>query len=144
MSTETGSAGVKRRDFLKVVGATGAATAVVGCTSEKVGKLIPYVVNPDQTVPGVSNYYATVCRECGGPCGVIAEVREGRAVKLEGNPNHPANRGALSARCQAALQGLYNPDRWRAPMVREGGQLRPKTWAEALGVLSQRLGQIRG
>src|SRR5919199_497285 len=97
MSTETGSSGVKRRDFLKVVGATGAATAVVGCTSEQVGKLIPYVVSPDDTVPGVSNYFATVCRECGGPCGVLAEVRDGRVIKLEGNPNHPGNRGAFSA-----------------------------------------------
>src|SRR5437764_335312 len=72
MSSESG---VKRRDFLKIVGATGAATAVVGCTSEKVGRLIPYVVSPDQTVPGVSNYYAPVCRECGGPCAVLAANR---------------------------------------------------------------------
>ena len=99
MSNETKTPGVKRRDFLKVLGATGAASTLVGCTSENVGKLIPYVVSPDNTVPGVSNYYATVCRECGGPCGVLAEVRDGRVIKLEGNPNHPGNRGALSARC---------------------------------------------
>src|ERR671933_256431 len=140
MSTETESAGVKRRDFLKVVGATGAATAVVGCTSEKVGKLIPYVVNPDQTVPGVSNYYATVCRECGGPCGVIAEVRDGRTIKLEGNPNHPGNRGALMARCQAAVQGLYNPDRYRAPMIRQSnGTFAATTWDKALALLVPKL-----
>jgi molybdopterin-containing oxidoreductase family iron-sulfur binding subunit len=145
MSTETGSPGVKRRDFLKVVGAAGAATTVVGCTSEQVGKLIPYVVSPDQTVPGVSNYYATVCRECGGPCGVIAEVRDGRAIKLEGNPNHPANRGALGARCQSALQGLYNPDRYRTPMMRQaaGGPLVATTWDRALATLAQWLGEAR-
>ena len=51
MSTETGT-GVKRRDFLKILGATGATTAVVGCSSEKVGKLIPYVASPDNTVAG--------------------------------------------------------------------------------------------
>ena len=95
MSTETGSAGVKRRDFLKVLGATGAATSLVGCTSENVGRLIPYVVNPDNTVPQVSNYYATICREGLEPVGVLAEVRDGRVIKLEGNPQHPANRGAL-------------------------------------------------
>src|SRR5919199_4758293 len=139
MSTETGSSGVKRRDFLKVVGATGAATAVVGCTSERVGKLIPYVVSPDQTVPGVSNYYATVCRECGGPCGVLAEVRDGRVIKLEGNPNHPGNRGALTARCQSAVQGLYNPDRYRAPMIRQGGRLVATTWDKALAALAPKL-----
>ena len=63
MSTETGS-GVRRREFLKILGAAGASTAVVGCSSEQVGKLIPYVNSPDNTVPGVSQYYATTCGEC--------------------------------------------------------------------------------
>ena len=88
--------------------------------AEHVEKLIPYLVSPDQTVPGVSTYYATTCRECSAACGVIAETRDGRAIKLEGNPEHPVNHGALCARGQAALQGLYNPDRYRGPMVREG------------------------
>ena len=85
MSTDTGSAGVKRRDFLKVLGAAGATGATIGCGTEKVEKLIPYLVQPDNTVPGVSNYYATVVRDCTAGCGVIAEVRDGRAIKLEGN-----------------------------------------------------------
>ena len=114
---------VKRRDFLKVSGATAAATTMLGCTSEQVEKLIPYLVSPDETVPGVSTYYATTCRECSAACGVIAETRDGRAIKLEGNPDHPVNRGALCARGQAALQGLYNPDRYRGPMVRRNGRL---------------------
>ena len=72
-------------------------------------------------MPGVSTYYATTCRECAAACGVIAETRDGRAIKLEGNPDHPLNHGALCARGQSALQGLYNPDRFRAPMVNENG-----------------------
>ncbi|MDF1503486.1 molybdopterin-dependent oxidoreductase [Roseisolibacter sp. H3M3-2] len=143
MSTETGSAGVKRRDFLKVLGATGAASTLVGCTSEDVGRLIPYVVNPDNTVPQVSNYFATVCREGLEPVGVLAEVRDGRVIKLEGNPQHPANRGALSARGQSAVQGLYNPDRYRAPMVRQGTGFVATTWDKALARLSQELGRAR-
>ena len=95
---------VKRRDFLKVVGAS-TAVAAVGC-SEHTGKLIPYVSSPDQTVPGVSTYFATTCRECSAACGVLAETRDGRVIKLEGNPDHPLNRGALCARGQAAAASL--------------------------------------
>src|SRR6266566_6113332 len=135
--------GVRRREFLKVVGASGAAVATIGCTSEKVGKLIPYLVSPDQTVPGVSTYYATTCRECSAACGVIAETRDGRTIKLEGNPEHPVNRGALCARGQAALQGLYNPDRYRGPMARKNGQLQNVSWDEALQLFSQKLGETR-
>jgi molybdopterin-containing oxidoreductase family iron-sulfur binding subunit len=143
MSQTTGASGVKRRDFLKVLGAAGAATTAVGCTNEQVEALIPYMVSPDQTVPGVSTYYSTTCRECAASCGVIAEVRDGRAIKLEGNPEHPVNRGALCARGQASLQGLYNPDRYRAPMVREGNRLVPTTWETAVATLTQRIGAAR-
>ncbi len=142
MSTETGS-GVKRRDFLKILGATSATTAVVGCSSEQVGKLIPYVASPDNTVPGVSQYYATTCRECAASCGVLAEVRDGRPIKLEGNPQHPMNRGAICSSGMAAVQGLYNPDRFRSPMVREGTVLKPTTWDKALEMLAQKVGEVK-
>ena len=142
MSTETGT-GVKRRDFLKILGATGATTAVVGCSSERVGKLIPYVVSPDNTVPGVSQYYATTCRECATGCGVVAEVRDGRPIKLEGNPEHPINRGAICATGLSALQGLYNPDRFRSPMVRDGNTLKPTTWDKAHELLATKLGEVK-
>ena len=99
---DTSPSGVKRRDFLKVLGVGGAATAMLGCAQEKVEKLIPYLVSPDQTVPGVSTYYATTCRECATGCGVIAETRDGRTTKLEGNPAHPVNQGALCSRGQSA------------------------------------------
>ncbi len=143
MSQSTGSAGVKRREFLKVLGAASAVTTTIGCSQEKVEKLIPYLVSPDQTVPGVSTYYSTTCRECATGCGVVAEVRDGSAIKLEGNPEHPVNRGALCARGQSALQGLYNPDRYRQPMVREGGKLVPTTWDKAVALLSQKVGETR-
>ncbi|MEX2109396.1 MAG: molybdopterin-dependent oxidoreductase [Gemmatimonadaceae bacterium] len=139
----TDSTGVKRRDFLKVLGAGTAATTMLGCGSEQVEKLIPYLVSPDQTVPGVSTYYATTCRECAAGCGVIAETRDGRTIKLEGNPDHPVNRGALCARGQSALQGLYNPDRYRRPMARRGGALVSVTWDEALRLFAQKLGETR-
>ena len=132
---------VKRREFLKVLGSTGAAATAVGCFQEPVEKLIPYVVSPDHTVPGVSTNYASVCRECSAACGIIAEVRDGRAIKLEGNPDHPVNHGALCARGQAALQGLYNPDRYRGPMIRRDNRLAPATWDEALALVRQRISE---
>jgi molybdopterin-containing oxidoreductase family iron-sulfur binding subunit len=144
MSSETTKSGVRRREFLKVVGATGAAATAIGCSSERVEKLIPYFVSPDETVPGVSTYYATTCRECSAACGVIAETRDGRAIKLEGNPDHPLNRGALCARGQAALQGLYNPDRYRSPMIRRNGRLEKATWDEALKLFGEKIAQARG
>src|SRR5215204_5060526 len=143
MSNHAGSSGVKRRDFLKVLGASGAAVATVGCTSEKVGNLVPYLVHPDETVAGVSTYYDTTCRECAAGCGVIAETRDGRVTKLEGNPEHPLNRGALCARGQSAVQGLYNPDRLRGPMVKEGGAWKALDWDRALALVSQKIGEAR-
>jgi anaerobic selenocysteine-containing dehydrogenase/Fe-S-cluster-containing dehydrogenase component len=135
--------GVKRRDFLKVLGASSVAVASTAC-SEDTGKLIPYLLSPDQTVPGVSTYYATTCRECSTACGIISETRDGRSIKLEGNPDHPLNRGALCARGQSALQGLYNPDRFRTPMVNEGGTWKAITWDDAITRLGQAVGTGRG
>ena len=106
MSQDTPTTGVKRREFLKVLGAAGATATAIGCSQERVERLIPYLVSPNDTVPGVSTYYATTCRECSAGCGVIAETRDGRTIKLEGNPDHPLSRGALCSRGQAALQGL--------------------------------------
>ena len=132
-----------RREFLKIVGVGTAAAATIGCGTDHVKRLIPYVHQPDQTVPGVSAYYASTCRECAAACGIIAETRDGRAIKLEGNPDHPLSRGALCARGQSALQGLYNPDRFRGPMIRKHGKLEPVKWAEALQLFSQKLGETQ-
>ena len=87
-----------RRDFLKLVGLCAGGAAAAGC-SDHVEKLIPYVVQPEEITPGSAVDYASTCLECPAACGLHVRTREGRPIKLEGNPEHPVNRGcALRAR----------------------------------------------
>jgi anaerobic selenocysteine-containing dehydrogenase/Fe-S-cluster-containing dehydrogenase component len=142
------SDGINRRKFLKVLGVTGggaAALSACGIGPEPTEKLIPYLIPPEDQIPGTATYYATTCRECPAGCGLHVRVREGRAVKLEGNPESPVNRGRLCARGQAALQGLYNPDRVTTPLARTtGGRLEPIAWDEALARLAASLRDAPG
>ena len=128
-----------RRDFLKLAG-IGAAGAISGCGHRPAEKLIPYLIAPEDILPGVPYWYASTCRECPAGCGILVKAREGRAIKIEGNPAHPVNRGGLCARGQAGLQGLYDPDRVAAPMARENGAWRKLTWDEALKRAGERIG----
>ncbi len=108
------SGGIKRRDFLRVVGASGAGATMFGCSTENVEKLIPYVGPARGDHPGVATWYASVCGECPAGCGIWVRTREGRAIKLEGNPEHPVSGGALCARGHSALQGSTTPTASRA------------------------------
>ncbi|NIQ37550.1 MAG: 4Fe-4S dicluster domain-containing protein [Proteobacteria bacterium] len=135
-------AGLGRRQFLKMVGLT-CTTAAVGCSQESARRLIPYIIPPEDIIPGEATWYATTCRECPAGCGVLAKNRDGRVIKVEGNPLHPVNAGRLCARGQASLQGLYNPDRFRGPQSRdETGSLQPISWDEGENILVQRLSQL--
>jgi molybdopterin-containing oxidoreductase family iron-sulfur binding subunit len=134
---------MNRRDFFKIVTTTGAAAAVGGC-QQATEKILPLVVPNEQIVPGVASWFATVCRECPAGCGVIARNREGRIVKVEGNPEHPVNHGALCARGQSTLQGLYHPDRFLGPQRRDGATLRPVAWDDALKLAGEKLAAARG
>ncbi len=130
---------ISRRAFIKLAATAGAAAVVPGC-EPAARKLIPYVVPDENVVPGVPSFFATTCAECPAGCGVVARIREGRVIKLEGNPADPIGQGALCARGQAALQGLYNPDRLAHPQVRgSDGALRTVSWDEAEKMLGDRL-----
>src|SRR5574341_1266130 len=140
--------GMNRRRFLKVLGVTGggaAALSACGIGPEPTEKLIPYLIPPEDQIPGVATYYASTCRECTAGCGIHVRVREGRAVKIEGNPESPLNRGRLCARGQAALQGLYNPDRLQTPMARSAaGRLEPISWDDAVARVGAKVREARG
>src|SRR3989440_479796 len=139
---------MERRRFLKVLGVTGGGAALLsgcGIGPEPTEKLIPYLIPPDDQVPGTPTYYATTCRECPAGCGLHAKVREGRVVKLEGNPESPINHGRLCPRGQAGLQGLYNPDRVAGPLERTGdGQWKPIAWDDAIGRVAAKVKGARG
>jgi molybdopterin-containing oxidoreductase family iron-sulfur binding subunit len=139
---------IDRRRFLKVLGVTGAGAAALsscGIGPEPTERLIPYLIQPEDQIPGTATYYATTCRECAAGCGMRVRVREGRAVKLEGNPDSPINRGRLCARGQAALQGLYNPDRIAHPMVRNAsGTFEDIDWDGALQRLAAKVRESQG
>jgi len=133
------SDGMKRRDFLRVLGAGSATAATVGCTTSEVERLIPYVVPAEDITPGVPTYYTSTCRECPAGCGIHVETHSGRATKVEGNPDHPVSRGSLCARGQASVQGLYHPDRYRGPVSRESVQALNITWGTAERLIADRI-----
>ena len=135
------SDGMKRRTFLKVLGASGAATATVGCSTREVEKLIPYTVQPEEIVPGVPTWYTSTCRECPAGCGIQVETHEGRATKVEGNPLHPISHGNLCPRGQASVQGLYHPDRYQGPSLMEFGVDQPRqvSWSQAERVVAEEI-----
>jgi anaerobic selenocysteine-containing dehydrogenase/Fe-S-cluster-containing dehydrogenase component len=131
--------GLSRRSFIKLAATASAAAAIPGC-EPAARKLIPYVVPDENVTPGMPTHYATTCAECPAGCGVIATVREGRVTTLGGNPADPVGAGAICARGQAALQGLYNPDRLAYPMLRgEGGKLNKISWDAASKLLTDHL-----
>ncbi len=135
---------VSRREFLKVT-TLGAAVAAVltGCgPASRYVKRQPYSDMPEYTLTGKSTFFATSCGECPAGCGLIVRTMEGRALKVEGNPDHPVNHGKTCQRGQAALQGLYNPDRNTGPVKRTqrgGDAVQKMDWDAAVGVVADAL-----
>jgi len=152
---------MERRDFLKISAATGATAALSSCGHPE-QQLIRFIPEEDLQ-PGVAVFKPSVCTMCPAGCGLTVRVMEGDAEvvrhgklglikmglakKLEGNPDHPVNRGKLCARGQAGLQATYHPDRLRTPLRRTGprgsGAFEAITWDDALRVLMLQLDALR-
>ena len=112
---------ISRRDFMRLA-SVGAATSAVltGCGPlSRYWTREPYTKMPEYNYNGLSTYYATTCRECAAGCGIVVRTMQGRALKVEGNKDHPINQGKTCARGQITLQGLYNPDRVTDPIRRK-------------------------
>jgi len=124
---------MNRRTFLKIAG-IGSISFAFGCSPPE-KHLYSLVEAPDDMVVGEATWYASTCRECPAGCGILAKNREARIIKIEGNPLHPINKGRLCMRGQAALQGLYNPDRLKTPLLKKNGAWQPLSFSKAESIL---------
>lgn len=116
-----------RRDFLKYFGFSVSAVALAACNKAPVKYAVPYVEKPENVTPGVPLYYATNCGIHNEGYPILAKVREGRPIKLDGNDNSPLAKGGLSAAGQASILSLYDVHRLPNPVVNGEEQ---EDWAE--------------
>lgn len=101
---------ITRRKFLALMGASIGLAGIAGCR-RPVEKIIPYVTAPEEVIPGVAQHYATTMPFANSAFGLVVESHEGRPTKIEGNKLHPASQGGTNLYMQAAILGLYDPDR---------------------------------
>src|SRR3954469_17621416 len=100
-----------RREFLKLMSASLALAGISACTKQPPEKIVPYVRQPEELVPGRPLFFATAIPFGGIAAPVLVESHEGHPTKVEGNPQHPASLGATDTFTQAAILTLYDPDR---------------------------------
>jgi len=105
-----------RRDFLKYLGFSTAAATLAASCEIPVKKVISYVNKPEEIAPGVANYYASTYISGGDAVSIVAKVRDGRPIKIEGNELSSITRGGTSARVQASVLDLYDTARLRFPV----------------------------
>jgi molybdopterin-containing oxidoreductase family iron-sulfur binding subunit len=133
--------GVSRRAFLQLSSASLALAGLAACTRQPLEKIVPYVEQPEQVVPGRPLYYATTLVQAGGyGFGVLAESHEGRPTKVEGNADHPASLGSTDMFVQAAVLELYDPARSQV-MLHEGREAMAST---VLAAIAEQLRTKRG
>ena len=110
----------------------GASLALAGMTACRwpEEEILPFADRPLGTTPGDLRYYATSMETAGGALGLLVVSSDGRPIKIEGNPAHPASRGATSAIAQAAVLELYDPDRSRSATRRAGAERVDASWSE--------------
>lgn len=119
---------MSRKQFLALVSAS-AAFAAAGCTNYRdKGEIVPYTRKPEEITLGAANYYASTVVENGHEYGILIKTREGRPIKVDGNPDHPINKGKVTARGQASILNLYDPERLKDPMFLDSGILSKSTW----------------
>ncbi|HEV8631670.1 MAG TPA: TAT-variant-translocated molybdopterin oxidoreductase, partial [Thermoanaerobaculia bacterium] len=128
--------GVDRRRFMQLMGASLALGGATACTRQPLEKIVPYVKQPEELVPGLPLFFATGAPVPGGHAlGVLATSHMGRPTKIEGNPEHPASLGSTDVFAQASVLGLYDPD--RSKVIRNFERIR--TWEAFVDALTVEL-----
>src|SRR5436190_3467455 len=122
---------VGRRGFLKLMSASMALAGVTACTVQPEELIVPYVRQPEEEIPGKPLFFATAMTLGGVAQGLLVESHEGRPTKIEGNPDHPASRGATDLFAQGSVLTLYDPD--RSDTIRQLGDVRP--WNAAIAAI---------
>lgn len=126
-----GLSGLSRRKFLALLG-TSAALAGTACTDYRdKGEIVPYNNKPEEITVGKPNYYASTCTACANSCGILIKTREGRPIKVDGNPDHPVNKGKICAKGQANILNLYDPERLINPLKQSDGIFNSISWKTA-------------
>ena len=132
--------GMSRKQFLALLAASAAFTAA-GCSNYRdKGEIVPYTKKPEEVTPGIPNYYASTCTGCSQACGILIKTREGRPIKIDGNPDHPINRGKICAKGQASILNLYDPYRLHKPQYGiASGKDGELSWKQTDGEIVRRL-----
>ena len=130
-----------RRAFLKATALTGVAALAAGNTAGFTKRAAAQADTADTEI------IRTCCRACIGKCGILAHMRNGRLVKLEGDPDQPMTRGKVCAKGLSGIQALYNPNRNKYPMLRAGARGENKwrrvSWDEAIDYIAKKLMEVR-
>lgn len=131
--------GISRRSFLKAAGFSVAGSLLASCARDPVERAIPLLVRDENMTPGQAYWYASTCSGCQAGCGILTKNRDGRPIKIEGNPEHPLSRGGVCAVGQAMVLGVYDSHRLRQP-VADGT---PVDWSAVDEAVGQQLSQTR-
>jgi molybdopterin-containing oxidoreductase family iron-sulfur binding subunit len=146
---------IERRTFIKLMGASMALAGLSGCVFQPPEKIVPYIKQPEEEVPGKALFYATAAPLFGAATPILVRSNEGRPTKIEGNPDHPNNRpsdfatdvriqdprgfSATDIFTQASILSLYDPDRSQTLTYRED----IRTWTAFVGQMRTALDEQR-
>lgn len=128
-----------RRDFLKMLGFSVSAVALVSSCQMPVRKAIPLLNQPEELIPGIPNYFASTFFDGTDYCSILVKTRENRPIKIEGNELSPLSKGGTSAKVQASVLNLYDDARLKNPYL-DGNS---STWQDVDAKMTAQLNTLR-